>query len=115
MTKKMFAEFVGTFTLILLGAGSIMTGKADLVGDGHKNERGCRACPHDAHRPLVHPGHDQTQAQQPAQEVNHHQQGELAGKDEPLFDHDSVPREAQPGPIAAQNETTASTPTCDSE
>lgn len=32
MTKKMFAEFVGTFTLILLGAGSIITGKADLVG-----------------------------------------------------------------------------------
>ena len=32
MTKKMFAEFVGTFTLILLGAGSIMTGEADLVG-----------------------------------------------------------------------------------
>jgi MIP family channel proteins len=30
--KRLFAEFVGTFTLIFLGAGSILTGKADLLG-----------------------------------------------------------------------------------
>ncbi len=32
MTKKLTAEFLGTFTLILIGAGSIMNGKADLLG-----------------------------------------------------------------------------------
>jgi MIP family channel proteins len=32
MTKKLAAEFIGTFTLILIGAGSIMNGKADLLG-----------------------------------------------------------------------------------
>ncbi len=31
-TKRLFAEFVGTFTLIFIGAGSILTGKADLQG-----------------------------------------------------------------------------------
>lgn len=31
-SKRLFAEFVGTFTLIFLGAGSILTGKADLQG-----------------------------------------------------------------------------------
>lgn len=32
MTKKLAAEFIGTFTLILIGAGSIMNGKTDLLG-----------------------------------------------------------------------------------
>lgn len=32
MTKKLAAEFIGTFTLIFIGAGSIMNGKADLLG-----------------------------------------------------------------------------------
>ncbi len=32
MTKKLAAEFIGTFTLILIGAGTIMNGKADLLG-----------------------------------------------------------------------------------
>ena len=32
MSKKLVAEFIGTFTLIFIGAGSIMTGKADLLG-----------------------------------------------------------------------------------
>lgn len=32
MLKKLFAEFLGTFTLIFLGAGSIVAGKADLQG-----------------------------------------------------------------------------------
>ena len=32
MRKKLAAEFIGTFTLILIGAGSIMNGKADLLG-----------------------------------------------------------------------------------
>ena len=32
MSKKLFAEFVGTFALIFLGAGSIVSGKADLLG-----------------------------------------------------------------------------------
>jgi MIP family channel proteins len=32
MSKKLVAEFMGTFTLIFIGAGSIMTGKADLLG-----------------------------------------------------------------------------------
>ena len=32
MSKKLVAEFIGTFTLIFVGAGSIMTGKADLLG-----------------------------------------------------------------------------------
>ncbi len=32
MTRKLAAEFIGTFTLIFIGAGSIMNGKADLLG-----------------------------------------------------------------------------------
>lgn len=32
MKKKLFAEFIGTFTLIFLGAGAIVSGKADLQG-----------------------------------------------------------------------------------
>lgn len=32
MNKKLVAEFLGTFTLILVGAGSMMTGKLDLLG-----------------------------------------------------------------------------------
>ena len=32
MSKKIFAEFLGTFTLIFLGAGAIVSGKADLIG-----------------------------------------------------------------------------------
>ena len=32
MSKKIYAEFLGTFTLVLIGVGSIMTGKADLLG-----------------------------------------------------------------------------------
>lgn len=32
MRKKLFAEFIGTFTLIFLGAGAIVSGKADLQG-----------------------------------------------------------------------------------
>ena len=32
MKKKIFAEFLGTFTLIFLGAGSLVVGEADLVG-----------------------------------------------------------------------------------
>ena len=32
MTRKLAAEFIGTFTLIVIGAGSIMNGKADLLG-----------------------------------------------------------------------------------
>jgi len=31
-TKRLFAEFVGTFTLIFIGVGSILSGKADLQG-----------------------------------------------------------------------------------
>jgi MIP family channel proteins len=30
--KRLFAEFIGTFTWIFLGVGSILTGKADLLG-----------------------------------------------------------------------------------
>ena len=32
MKEKLAAEFIGTFTLILIGAGAIMNGKADLLG-----------------------------------------------------------------------------------
>ncbi|MEN9736653.1 MAG: hypothetical protein RL129_1364 [Actinomycetota bacterium] len=32
MSKKLSAEFIGTFALIFFGAGSIMTGKTDLLG-----------------------------------------------------------------------------------
>ena len=32
MTRKLAAEFIGTVTLIFIGAGSIMNGKADLLG-----------------------------------------------------------------------------------
>ena len=32
MNKKIFAEFIGTFTLIFLGAGAIVSGRADLQG-----------------------------------------------------------------------------------
>ncbi len=32
MSKKLAAEFIGTFTLIFIGAGTIMNGKADLLG-----------------------------------------------------------------------------------
>ncbi len=32
MSKKLAAEFLGTFTLILIGAGSIMNGATDLLG-----------------------------------------------------------------------------------
>jgi MIP family channel proteins len=32
MSKKLAAEFIGTFVLIFIGAGSIMTGKSDLLG-----------------------------------------------------------------------------------
>ena len=32
MSKKLVAEFMGTFTLIFIGAGSIMNGKVDLLG-----------------------------------------------------------------------------------
>ena len=32
MSKKLFAEFVGTFALVFLGAGAIVSGKADLLG-----------------------------------------------------------------------------------
>ena len=31
MSKKLAAEFIGTFTLIFIGAGSMMTGKGDLL------------------------------------------------------------------------------------
>ena len=30
--KKIFSEAIGTFTLIFLGAGAIVSGKADLQG-----------------------------------------------------------------------------------
>lgn len=32
MRQKLFSEFLGTFTLIFLGAGAIVSGKADLLG-----------------------------------------------------------------------------------
>ena len=32
MSKKLFAEFLGTLTLVFLGAGAIVSGKADLQG-----------------------------------------------------------------------------------
>ena len=32
MSKKLFAEFIGTYALIFLGAGAIVEGKADLLG-----------------------------------------------------------------------------------
>ena len=46
MSKKLVAEFMGTFTLIFIGAGSIMNGKVDLLGVAFSHAAFTRASRH---------------------------------------------------------------------